>query len=186
MKRSFNWVQHCNWMVKQNATYLSNPGFLSWRCISFCWRAPNLMNHHEKWEEVKGSRPALDMVKIIRVQQTCLWCQHLDSLLNLISGPVMKIQDPEIFWASGPGSDLSYWSPCRPQRSSHWRALRLPEGRKVMRGKSETQTRLGEKSPPDHWAWTREKLEQSPLGLKLSAEECRKPFPAPHQLQSDP
>ena len=83
MKRSFNWVQHCNWTVKQNATYLSNPGFLSWRCISFCWRAPNLMNHHEKWEEVKGSRPALDMVKIIRVQQTCLWCQHLDSLLNL-------------------------------------------------------------------------------------------------------
>ena len=83
MKRSFNWVQHCNWMVKQNATYLSNPGFLSCRCISFCWRAPSLRNHHEKWEDVKGSRPALDMVQIIRVQQTCLWCQHLDSLLNL-------------------------------------------------------------------------------------------------------
>ena len=62
---------------------LSSPGFWSCKCISFCWRAPNLKNHHEKWEDVKGSRPALDMVKIIRVQQTCLWCQHLDSLLNL-------------------------------------------------------------------------------------------------------
>ena len=68
---------------------LSSPGFWSCKCISFCWRAPNLKNHHEKWEDVKGSRPALDMVKIIRVQQTCLWCQHLDSLLNRILGQVM-------------------------------------------------------------------------------------------------
>ena len=109
---------------------LSSPGFWSCRCISFCWRAPNLRRKQLKsppWRPgicCNTGLPALDMVEVIRVEQTRLWCQHLNCLLiqsckdihsassrslpcknfiksiSFLNSKILRSKDPKIQWYS--------------------------------------------------------------------------------------